>query len=103
IAAITDAIPLGAKAEQAAGKIRLFVLLNDISLRGLIPAELKRTFGFLTGKPASSLGPIAVTPDELGELWDGRLISGNLQCKVNDKLVGNLETGIDTPFSYGDL
>lgn len=103
IAALTDFIPMGADSKEAAGAIRLFVLLNDISLRGLIPAELKRTFGFLTGKPASSLGPIAVTPDELGELWDGRMVWGNLQCRVNDKLVGNLETGIGSPFDYGDL
>lgn len=103
IAAITDAIPLGATSQEASDRIRLFVLLNDISLRNLIPAELKRTFGFLTGKPASSLGPIAVTPDELGNLWDGRLVHGRIQCRVGDTLVGDLDTGRDTPFTYGDL
>ncbi len=103
IAAVTDAIPLGASADEAAAAIRLFVLLNDVSLRALIPAELRRTFGFLTGKPASSLGPIAVTPDELGELWDGRLVWGRMRCQVGERVVGDLETGIDTPFHYGDL
>jgi len=103
IAALTDDVPMGVTPEQACDHIRLFVLLNDISLRGLIPAELKRTFGFLTGKPASSMGPIAVTPDELGALWDGRLVSGIMQCWVRDTLVGRIETGIDTPFHYGDL
>jgi len=103
IAAITDAIPLGASSAEAASRIRLFVLLNDVSLRALIPPELKRTFGFLTGKPASGLGPIAVTPDELGELWDGRFIWGRLRCQVGERVVGELETGIGSPFDYGDL
>lgn len=103
IAAITGDVPMGVTAEQACGHIRLFVLLNDISLRALIPSELKRTFGFLTGKPASSMGPVAITPDELGELWDGRLVSGIMQCWVRGELVGKIETGIDTPFHYGDL
>jgi len=103
IAAITDDVPLGVSVQEATGHIKLFVLLNDISLRALIPNELKRTFGFLTGKPASSLGPIAVTPDELGQLWDGQLVSGTLHCHVRDELFGTLQTGIDTPFHYGHL
>ncbi|MDB5822137.1 MAG: hydrolase family protein [Herminiimonas sp.] len=103
IAAITDDVPMGVTAEQAGKHIRLFVLLNDVSLRSLIPAELKRSFGFLTGKPASSMGPIAVTPDELGDLWDGSLVSGIMQCWVRGELVGKINTGIDTPFHYGDL
>jgi fumarylacetoacetate (FAA) hydrolase len=103
IAALTGDVPMGVSAEEAPKHIRLFVLLNDISLRGLIPAELKRTFGFLTGKPASSMGPVAVTLDELGDLWDGRLVSGTMQCWVRGESVGKIETGIDTPFHYGDL
>jgi len=103
IAAITDDVPMGVSAEDAPGHIKLFVLLNDISLRALIPKELKRTFGFLTGKPASSLGPIAVTPDELDELWDGQLVSGTLHCYVRGELFGTLQTGMDTPFHYGRL
>ncbi len=103
IAAITGDIPIGANAERASKEIKLFVLLNDISLRTLIPPELKRSFGFLTGKPSSALGPIAVTPDELDGLWDGKLVSGKMNCWVNDKLVGSMEAGIDTPFSYGDM
>jgi len=103
IAAITDAIPLGVSAREAEERIRLFVLLNDISLRNRIPAELKRTFGFLTGKPASALGPIAITPDELGDLWSNGLVHGKMRCWVGERLVGDLDTGIDTPFTYGDL
>jgi fumarylacetoacetate (FAA) hydrolase len=103
IAALTGDVRMGVSADDACKHIHLFVLLNDVSLRALIPAELKRTFGFLTGKPASSMGPIAVTPDELGELWDGRLVSGEMRCWVRGEQVGNIETGIDTPFHYGHL
>ena len=103
ICAITGDVPMGVSAEDAPSHIKLFVLLNDISLRALIPAELKRTFGFLTGKPASSMGPIAVTPDELGELWDGKLVSGTMKCWVRGEQVGAIETGTDAPFHYGDL
>jgi len=103
IAAITGDVPMGVDAEQATRHVHLFVLLNDVSLRALIPAELKRTFGFLTGKPASSLGPIAVTPDELGELWDGQLVSGTMKCWVRGAPFAAIETGIDTPFHYGHM
>ncbi|WP_028222019.1 fumarylacetoacetate hydrolase family protein [Paraburkholderia oxyphila] len=103
IAAVTGAVPMGVGAQEACSYIRLFVLLNDVSLRALIPGELKRTFGFLTGKPASSLGPIAVTPDELGALWHDGLVGGTMRCSVRGEQVGNIDTGIDTPFHYGDL
>lgn len=103
IAAITSDVPMGVDADEATRHVQLFVLLNDVSLRALIPAELKRTFGFLTSKPASSLGPIAVTPDELGELWDGRLVSGTMRCQVRGEPFAAIETGIDTPFHYGHM
>ncbi len=103
IAAITDEVPVGVSSEIAAEHIKLFGLLNDISLRALIPPELKRSFGFLTGKPSSSLGPIVVTPDELGDLWDSRFVSGEMHCWVRGEKVGKLEAGIGSPFSYGDM
>jgi len=103
IFAVTDDVPLGVSAEDASKHIKLFVLVNDVSLRALIPTELKRTFGFLTGKPASSMGPIAITPDELGDLWNGELVSGTMKCWVRGNQVGEIETGKDTPFHYGDL
>ena len=102
IAAITGEVPIGVSAEDATSHICLFMLLNDTSLRTLIPPELKRSFGFLTAKPASALGPIAVTPDELGELWDGKMVSGKMQVWVRDEQMGDIETGIDSPFHYGD-
>jgi fumarylacetoacetate (FAA) hydrolase len=103
IAAVTTEVPMGVSAEDATQHIKLFMLLNDVSLRALIPAELKRSFGFLTGKSASALGPIAVTPDELGDLWDGRLVSGKMNCWVRGKKFASIETGIDTPFHYGHM
>lgn len=103
IAAITGDVPMGVSADEATKYIRLFTLLNDTSLRSIIPAELKRSFGFLTGKPSSSLGPIAVTPDELGNLWDGKLVSGKMCCWVRDVKFAEIETGIDTPFHYGHM
>jgi fumarylacetoacetate (FAA) hydrolase len=103
IAAVTGDVPLGVSSAEATKHIKLFMLLNDISLRTLIPPELKRSFGFLTGKPCSSLGPIAVTPDELGDLWDGKLVSGKMNCWVRGNKFGELESGIDTPFDYGDM
>jgi len=103
IAAITGDVPAGVSAEEAPAFIRLFVLLNDVSLRAIIPNELKRSFGFLTGKPESALGPIAVTPDELGSLWDGKLVSGRMKCEVRGQPFGDIEAGIDTPFHYGHM
>lgn len=103
IFAVTDDVPMGRSSTDAGQHIKLFVLVNDISLRSLIPPELKRTFGFLTGKPSSSMGPIAVTPDELGSLWDGKMVAGKMKCWVRNELVGDIETGIDSAFHYGDL
>ncbi|MGF6597180.1 fumarylacetoacetate (FAA) hydrolase [Paraburkholderia sp. GAS448] len=103
IAAVTGDVPMGVSPQEACSYIRLFVLLNDVSLSALLPGELKRTFGFRTGKPASSLGPIAVTPDELGELWHDGLVGGQMLCSLRGETVGRIDTGVDTPFHYGDL
>lgn len=102
IAAITGDVPRGVSAEEAGGYIRLFCLLQDTSLRRIVAPELKRSFGFLTAKPESFLGPIAVTPDELGDLWDGRMVSGTMKVTLRGEQIGNIETGIDSPFHYGD-
>lgn len=101
IAAITGDVPLGVTESDASSYIRLFCLLQDTSLRAIIPPELKRSFGFLTGKPASFLGPVAVTPDELGDLWDGKMVSGKMKVTLRGKVMGNIECGIDSPFHYG--
>ena len=64
---------------------------------------MKRTFGFLTSKPESFLGPVALTPDELGGLWDGEMVHGRMKIHVRDSQIGEIDTGIDSPFSYGDV
>lgn len=102
IASILGAVPRGTTSEDATQHIKLFCLLQDTSLRRIVAPELKRTFGFLVSKPESALGPIAVTPDELGEHWDGRLVSGKMKVTLRGQVVGNIEAGIDCPFSYGD-
>ncbi|MCP4318719.1 MAG: fumarylacetoacetate hydrolase family protein [Hyphomicrobiales bacterium] len=102
IAAITEDVPRGVSTDEATKYIRLFCLLQDTSLRRIVAPELKRSFGFLTSKPESFLGPVAVTPDELGERWDGKMVSGKMQVHLRGEQIGNIETGIDSPFHYGD-
>ena len=103
IAAITGKVRRGVSSEKASQDIRLFCLLQDTSLRRLVAPELKRTFGFLTSKPESFLGPVALTPDELGGLWDGEMVHGRMKIHVRDSQIGEIDTGIDSPFSYGDV
>jgi len=100
---ITADVPQGVFADSAAGYIRLFGLLNDVSLRGLIPAEIGRGFGFLQGKSASSMGPFVVTPDEVGSLWNGHLLSGRYLCHIRGAQIGDLEPGADAVFDYPQL
>jgi len=103
IVVITGDVPQGVTPEQASGYVLLLGLLNDVSLRGLIPAEIGRGFGFVQGKSASSMGPFVVTPDEVGELWDGKLLSGSYQCSIRGELIGDLDPGLDASFNYADL
>ncbi|MEO0982765.1 MAG: fumarylacetoacetate hydrolase family protein [Pseudomonadota bacterium] len=104
VAVITGDVPMGADVEQAAEQIRLIMLCNDVSLRGLIPGELAKGFGFFQSKPASAFSPVAVTPDELGAAWgvDGRL---NLPLRVdyNNQPFGRAEAGVDMTFSFPQL
>jgi fumarylacetoacetate (FAA) hydrolase len=103
IAVITGDVPQGVEAWDASRYVRLLGILNDVSLRGLIPHELGRGFGFVQGKSASSMGPFVVTPDELGELWDGKLLSGRYVCHIRGKLLGELDPGQDASFTYPEL
>ncbi len=100
---ITGDVPQGVAAPDASSCIRLIGILNDVSLRGLIPQELGRGFGFMQGKSASAMGPFVVTPDELDDLWDGRLLSGRYICHVRGTLLGDLDPGKDAAFTYPDL
>ncbi|KQU74518.1 hypothetical protein ASC75_21145 [Aminobacter sp. DSM 101952] len=103
VAAILGDVPRHAKAPDASKYIRLFCLLQDTSLRRIVPFEVKRTFGLLVAKPESALGPIAVTPDELGDLWDGSLVGGRMAVTLRGRQIGNIDTGLGSPFSYGDV
>ena len=94
---------MGATPAQAAGAIRLLTLVNDVSFRRLIPAELAKGFGFVNGKGANALAPVAVTPDELGNAWDGGKIHLRMVCHVNGKWFGNPNAGVGATFDLHQL
>ncbi|MBY6129300.1 fumarylacetoacetate hydrolase family protein [Qipengyuania aquimaris] len=103
IAVITDDVPMGVSSEDAAGHIKLVMLVNDVSLRGLIPGELAKGFGFFQSKPASAFSPVAVTPDELGDAWKGSVIHLPLMVDYNGEAFGRANAGVDATFSLADL
>lgn len=103
IAVITDDVPMGVSSEQAADHIKLVMLVNDVSLRGLIPGELGKGFGFFQSKPASAFSPVAVTPDELGDAWKGSVIHLPLMVDYNGEPFGRANAGVDATFSLADL
>jgi len=103
VAVVTDDVPMGTGAAAARGHIRLVMLVNDWSLRNLIPGELAKGFGFYQSKPATSFSPVAVTPDELGDAWDGGKVSLPLVSHVNGQLLGRPEAGVDMTFDFPRL
>lgn len=103
VAAIIGDVPMGATPAEAAGAIRLLTLVNDVSFRRLIPAELAKGFGFVNGKGANALAPVAVTPDELGNAWDAGKIHLRLVCHVNGKWFGNPNAGVGAAFDLHQL
>jgi fumarylacetoacetate (FAA) hydrolase len=103
VAVITGDVPMGTTAAQAGGLIRLVMLVNDWSLRNLIPGELAKGFGFYQSKPATSFSPVAVTPDELGDAWDGGKVGLALVSHVNGILFGRPEAGVDMTFDFRRL
>ena len=103
VAVVTDDVPMGISAEQALSRIRLLMLVNDVSLRGLIPNELAKGFGFFQSKPASSFSPVAVTPDELGQHWQGGRLHLPLLSHYNGVAFGKPNAGIDMTFHFGEL
>lgn len=103
IAVITDDVPMGARAGDAVGHIKLIMLCNDVSLRNLIPAELAKGFGFFQSKPPSAFSPVAVTADELGDTWQAGRIHRPLLIDLNGKPFGRAEAGEDATFSLADL
>ena len=103
IACITDDVPMGVSSEEAADHIKLLMLVNDVSLRGLIPGELAKGFGFFQSKPPSAFSPVAVTPDELGEAWQGSLVHLPLHVDYNGQPFGRAEAAEDATFSLARL
>jgi fumarylacetoacetate (FAA) hydrolase len=103
VVVVTDDVPQGISAEEALAHIRLVGLVNDVSLRGLIPDELAKGFGFVQSKPASHFSPVFVTPDSLGAAWAGGKLHLPLNIEVNDHPFGRLATGEDMTFDFGML
>jgi fumarylacetoacetate (FAA) hydrolase len=103
VAVIVDDVAMGAGVDEAREAIRLVMLVNDVSLRGLIPAELAKGFGFYQSKPASAFSPVAVTPDELGDAWDGGKVSLPLCVDLNGKPFGRANAGVDMTFDFPQL
>jgi fumarylacetoacetate (FAA) hydrolase len=103
IAAIVDDVPMGASRHEALSKMRLFMLVNDVSLRNLSPAELAKGFGFFQSKPSSAFSPVAVTPDELGEAWRDGKVHLPLLSTLNGRLVGRPDAGTDMTFDFSTL
>lgn len=103
VVVVTGDVPRGVSRDEALGHIRLVGLVNDVSLRNLIPAELGKGFGFLQSKPASALSPVFVTPDELGERWKDGKLHGPLKVDLNGKPFGRADAGEDMTFDFGTL
>ena len=103
VAAITGDVAMGSSSAQAGKQIRLLMLVNDVSLRNLIPAELAKGFGFFHGKPSTAFSPVAVTPDELGDAWKDSKVCRPLVTHLNGKKFGEPDAGADMQFSLADL
>jgi fumarylacetoacetate (FAA) hydrolase len=103
VAVITDDVPMGVSAEAASDHIKLVMLVNDVSLRNLIPGELAKGFGFFQSKPSSAFSPVAVSPDELGRAWDGVKLDLPLLSFVNGAPFGKPSAGRDMTFDFGQL
>ncbi len=103
VAVVTGDVPMGVPAEDALGFVRLVMLVNDVSLRGLIPDELAKGFGFFQSKPSSAFSPCAVTPDALGEAWRGGRLHLPLMVTLNGRPFGRADAGVDMTFDFGRL
>jgi len=103
VAIITGDVPLGTGVAEAGAHIKLIMLVNDVSLRGLIPAELGKGFGFFQSKPSSAFSPVCVTPDELGDAWNDSVLSLPLVSTYNGEKFGEPDAGIDMTFNFSHL
>jgi len=103
VVVVTDDVPMAVSAEQAADHIQLVGLINDVSLRNLIPGELAKGFGFLQSKPRSALSPVLVTPDELGDAWQDTVLHLPLHSWLNGEPFGEPDAGVDMQFNFARL
>jgi len=103
VAVITDDVPMGTTVGAAPSHIKLIALVNDWSLRGLIPGELAKGFGFYQAKPATSFSPVVVTPDELGDAWRDSRVHLPLLSRINGQEFGRPEAGVDMTFNFSQL
>ncbi len=103
VVVVTDDVPMAVTPEEAAGHIQLIGLINDVSLRHLIPDELAKGFGFLQSKPRSGLSPVFVTPDELGDVWVDSKLHRPLVTHINGQWFGAPEAGVDMQFNFAQL
>ncbi|MEQ8206955.1 MAG: fumarylacetoacetate hydrolase family protein [Woeseia sp.] len=103
VTVITDDVPMGVSVEAALDHVVMVMLVNDVSLRGLIPGELAKGFGFFQSKPSSAFSPVAVTPDELGDRWQDGKLHLPLLSFLNDQPFGKPEAGVDMTFNFGQL
>jgi len=103
VAVIVGDVPMGISSSEATKYIQLVMLVNDVSLRNLIPGELAKGFGFFHAKPSSAFSPVAVTPDVLGNAWDGAKLHLPLRAILNGDLVGEPNAGVDMTFDFGQL
>lgn len=103
IAVITHDVPMGLPASATARRIALVMLVNDVSLRNLIPSELAKGFGFFQSKPSTAFSPVAVTPDELGNAWDGKKLHLPLKTMLNGQCFGEPNAGVDMTFDFPTL
>lgn len=103
VVVITDDVPMGVTPEEAASHIQLIMLMNDVSYRNLVPAELAKGFGFINGKGQRAFSPFAITPDELGSAWRDGMLHVMLCCELNGVSVGRLNAGVGAAFNFPQL
>ncbi|MCX7130728.1 fumarylacetoacetate hydrolase family protein [Aeromonas sp.] len=103
VAIITDDVPMGTSPQAAAAHVKLLMLVNDVSLRNLIPGELAKGFGFFQSKPSSAFSPVAITPDELGSDWQDGKVHLPLETHLNGALFGAPNAGVDMTFNFFEL
>lgn len=102
-AVITDDVPMGCNSDDAAGHIKLMMIVNDVSLRNLIPGELAKGFGFYQSKPSTAFSPVAVTPDELGDRYAEGVFNLPLITTLNGEVMGKPDCGVDMTFNFNQL